>query len=274
VTRRAVSHRVVAAMNRVPSSVARRFPWHSAASRLMRPLLNALLPSEPTVVSVRSGAAANARLLILPRQEKFYWTGEYEREVQAAIRQYLVSGGHFWDVGAHIGFFTLIASRAVGPTGQVHAFEPYPPSRERLRRTIALNELGNVVVHEDAIAAVEGPSVLHAHSLSPMWTLIAARGEDDGVDVRCTTIVALAELLGVPDLIKIDAEGAEVDVLRGALAVLSGDRRPVVIVEFSDRDLLEEARSLLPNARFVSLSDRHWILTFPDHAGSASSTTR
>jgi FkbM family methyltransferase len=274
VTRRAVSHRVVAAMNRVPSSVARRFPWYSAASRLMRPLLNALLPSEPTVVSVRSGAAADARLLILPRQEKFYWTGEYEREVQAAIRRHLAPGGHFWDVGAHIGFFTLIASRAVGPTGRVHAFEPNPPSRERLSQTIALNELGNVVVHEEAIAAVEGASVLHAHPLSPMWTLVAARGEDEGVDVRCTTIVALAELLGVPDLIKIDAEGAEVDVLRGGLAVLSGDRRPVVIVEFSDGDLLEEARDVLPNARFASLSDRHWVLTFPDHTGSVSSTTR
>jgi Met-10+ like-protein len=166
ITRLQLRQRIVAASNHLPAAATRALRMTSVGSRLLRPIMNRLLPSAATVVSVRSGAAAGATLLILPREEKYYWTGQYEREVQRATVDLLRPGDQFWDIGAHIGFFTVIASRAVGPAGKVHAFEPYGPSRDRLRSNITLNHLRNVVVHEEALSAASGSSILHANAVS------------------------------------------------------------------------------------------------------------
>lgn len=253
------SGRVVAIMNALPSPMAASFRSNGLGVRLLRPLVNRLMPGGPTSIVVRSGHGKGLRLLIDPRNEKFYWTGTHEMPVQEAVSTFLKPGMTFWDIGAHIGFFALSGSRLVGDSGRVHAFEPMPQNRERLVASIKMNGFQNMTVHDVALSATSGEAMLHAHRSSAMWTLVRERGGEDGLPVRCRTLDELAESAPPPDLIKVDVEGAEVDVLRGGVALLSA-AKPRLIVEFSNDLLLAEARRLVPFYTFECLAPRHWLL--------------
>src|SRR5437867_2716062 len=104
-------------MNAMPGALAGRFRSETLAARIARPLVNHLLPSGPVEIVVRSGPGQGLRLIADPLTEKYYWTGSYERAVQASLVSILQSGSTFWDVGAHVGFFTLIAARLIGAEG-------------------------------------------------------------------------------------------------------------------------------------------------------------
>ncbi len=254
------AHTIVATLNAVPGPVAACFQHDTLAARVLRPLINRLLPTGPTWVVIRSGYGKGLHLLIHAGVEKFYWTGMHERPVQQAMSRVLKPGTTFWDIGAHVGFFSMIASRLVGASGYVHAFEPIERNRDRLLAAISMNGVDNVTVHNFALAAKSGQAVLYdIHGSSLMWTLVPQSGEQGGLAVRCCTLDDAAESARPPDLIKVDAEGAEVDVLRGGLNLLS-TARPSLIVEFSNDALLGETRDLLPFYTFERLTPRHWLL--------------
>ena len=254
-----VAEKIVAVLNNVPGPVAASFRNDTLLARALRPLVNRLVPPGPTPIVVRSGPGAGLHLLIYPRSEKYYWTGTHEMPVQQALVSILKPGMTFWDIGSHIGFFTLLASRCVGAAGHVHAFEPMDQNRARLLAGVQRNGYKNIVVHDCAVAAASGEAVLHAHQSSLMWTLVPEQVSQGGLTVRCCTLDECALAAPPPDLIKIDAEGAEVDVLRGGVNFLTA-MRPSLIVEFSDDILLAEARKLLSFYTFERLAPRHWLV--------------
>ncbi|MGI8550437.1 MAG: FkbM family methyltransferase [Dehalococcoidia bacterium] len=250
----------MALVNAMPPQVASQLQSERQLTRVLRPVVNRLLPQNPTPIVVRAGPAEGLRLVIFPWQEKYYWTGMHEVPVQRALARILRPGMIFWDVGAHIGLMSLIAARLVGEMGRVHAFEPMNENRARLLASIDLNGFDNITVQDKAMAATCGSTILFSNRASTMWTLVPARGEENGVVVDCLTLDEYACHNRTPDLIKIDAEGAEVDVLRGGERLLC-DQRPAVVVEFSNYLLLNEARTLFPFYRFQRLSGYHWLLT-------------
>jgi FkbM family methyltransferase len=256
----AVRSSLVRLLNGVPAPVAGRFKSTGRPARFARPFLNRLLTSEATPITVRSGPAKGIKLLINPRVEKYYWTGTYEPGVQEQLRKLLGAGCTFWDVGAHVGFFTLLASRLVGEGGHVRAFEPVEENRVRLQTALDLNGARNVTVHGCALAADAGERMLYAHEASNMWTLVPERGEDQRVRIECRTLDELTSALGPPDLIKIDVEGAEVDALRGGRELLMR-RRPTLIVEFTDDAAQAAGSELLPDYAAERLGDRQWLLS-------------
>ena len=246
-------------VDQVPAALASAIKPGSVPARFLAPVLNRLVPSGPRLVTVRSGAAAGLRLMIEPRSEKYYWTGMHEPHVQDAILEGLTRGGVFWDVGAHIGFMTLLAARAVGETGAVVAFEPMPATRGRLRASVLAGGFENVTVRPLAISHADGTGVLYAADASPMWTLDPGRGSQWGIPVKCSTLDAVMASNPVPDMVKIDAEGVEVDVLRGGRRLLA-QHRPMVLVEFSTPELLAEGRELLTNGfKWDYLGGNHWL---------------
>jgi len=218
------------------------------------------MTSDEVVAVVRSGRGRGIRLTLDPTREKYYWAGKHDVPVQDVLVSILQPGSVFWDVGAHIGFFTILAARSVRPSGRVHAFEPMPDNRRRLQEAVRLNRAENVAVHEFAVSDLNGSALLHGHSASAMWTLVAERGEFAGINVACRTIDSLASDLGDPDAIKIDVEGAELDVLRGGLATIERSNATLV-VEFAVPEHVEAARRLLPKRRFEQLSGLDWLLT-------------
>jgi FkbM family methyltransferase len=253
----ATTDRIVSLINRVPGPVAKLFRTDSPVARAVRPLVNRLVPKEPTWIVVRSGEAKGVKLLIDPKTEKFLWSGLHERAVQEAIVRLLKPGMTFWDVGAHVGFFTILAGKLVGDSGHVHAFEPMPENRRRLEAAVEANGSRNVSVHEVAVSASSGEGVLYAHASSCMWSVRPDPDGDEGIVVPFETLDRLSRSTGPPDVVKIDAEGAELDVLRGGVGLLE-NAKPSLIVELSDAS---EARSLLPDYEFERIDDAHWLLS-------------
>ncbi|MHB8644056.1 MAG: FkbM family methyltransferase, partial [Gaiellaceae bacterium] len=199
------------------------------------------------------------RIAIDPRREKFYWTGAYELEVQRALVRVLRPGMRFWDIGAHAGFMTLLASRIVGESGGVLAFEPASETRARLVRNIRINGIDNVDVCSQAVSAASGTATLFAHAASSMWTLVPELGDRPSGEVECTTLNDLTAAHGAPDIVKIDVEGAETDVLAGGTAMLDPGST-VFIVEFSSADALARAREMCRTREFTQIDAAHWIL--------------
>jgi FkbM family methyltransferase len=249
----------ISLLNIIPAPIAARFRNQGLTATILRAIVHRTMTSDEVVAVVRSGHGRGIRLTLDPMREKYYWAGKHDVPVQDALVSILHPGSVFWDVGAHVGFFSILAARAVSPGGQVHAFEPMPHNRHRLERAVQLNRAESVVVHEFAMSDRNAPAELHGHSASAMWTLVAERGEFPGVDVACRTIDSLASDLGDPDAIKIDVEGAELDVLRGGLATIERSH-PTLVVEFAVPEYVQTARRLLPAYSFERLSGMDWLL--------------
>jgi FkbM family methyltransferase len=172
-----------------------------------------------------------------------YLTGDAEPEVQEALAELIEPGQTVYDVGANIGFFTILCSRLVGPQGKVYAFEPIPENVVTLRHNIALNKLTNVVVVEQALSASTGTAEMFVSPWSAFHSLNvdgASKRENHGPDGGQITVetVTLDEFVqgdGVlaPDLIKLDVEGAELLVVAGMRETLRAVQ-PLLLVEVHD----------------------------------------
>jgi FkbM family methyltransferase len=143
-------------------------------------------------------------------------------------------GMTFVDVGANIGYFTLLAASRVGPAGRVLSFEPTPRVCQRLRENIQLNNLSNVVTVQKAIADQAGKARFFQSSEDPEEnSLFRHETGADPVDVDIATLddELWKHNIREVDLLKIDAEGAELAVLKGARALLSAPNRPAIVLE-------------------------------------------
>jgi FkbM family methyltransferase len=162
--------------------------------------------------------------------------GNLEVPVQEALRRHLGPGAVFYDVGANMGFFSLIAARLVGEEGRVYALEPAAPNVEAVRANAAANGLGNVEVLELAAGAQSGRAAfVMVEDL--IWARLASVGPHPlatgEVEVE---VVRLDDLdLRPPDVVKIDVEGAELDVLAGMTETLR-THRPIVICEMHGKN--------------------------------------
>jgi len=138
------------------------------------------------------------------------------------------------DVGAHVGSYAALASLAVGPAGRVLAFEPDATNRERLERHVRLNDLANVVVHDHGLADVESEvAMVRPVAANSGMTRLARPGEipDFSMGVRRLDDVMVGQAVPPVSVMKIDVEGAEVSVVRGAADLLARDQPHVVFEE-------------------------------------------
>jgi len=198
-----------------------------------------------------------ARGIRLPLTEPRYLFGSYESPVQAALAAHLRPGDVFWDVGAHIGFFTLLGSRLVGAEGRVHAFEPLPRNRRLLEAALAANGSTNVEVHELAVTSSTGEAALKGHRSSAMWSLMENKGTDERLTTPTTTLDDLRGSFEPPHVLKVDVEGVEYEVMRGGTRFLD-EHRPLLIVEFFPSSV-PYAQRLLPFYAFEPLGGGHWL---------------
>jgi len=168
-----------------------------------------------------------------------YYQGASEPETADFVRRFLKPGMVFVDVGAHLGEYTLLAASLLGSSGHVHAFEPGPEVFEILRRNIQLNRCANVTASPEAVWEEETLVNFEVNS-EPSLSAVQMRNEGtDGsatIEVRAITLdhYFADPLMPRPNLIKVDVEGAELQVLRGAtsLLVLPPSQAPIVIFEY------------------------------------------
>ncbi|MES2953244.1 MAG: FkbM family methyltransferase [Patescibacteria group bacterium] len=155
----------------------------------------------------------------------------YETEV---FRNVIKPGMSVIDVGAHIGYFSILAADGAGPTGRIYAFEPEPKNFELLKRNIALNNLTNVVCEQKALAERSGSDALYRdeQNLGNMSFAAANIPESHRGAVLTVSSVTLDEYCkDIPvDFIKMDVQGAEGKVLEGGLE--TARKAKVMLIEF------------------------------------------
>jgi FkbM family methyltransferase len=168
----------------------------------------------------------------------------FEPAERAFLERFLKSGMTVLDIGAHHGFYSLLASKFVGPEGMVIAFEPSPRERKALRLNLRLNRCKNVSVEQVALGSEDASGILHmvdfqtgCNSLKPPASDVLGVTCQIPVDVlRLDTWTNKRKIERV-DFIKLDVEGGELEVLRGASQFLTRRPRPLILAE------LEDARS-------------------------------
>jgi FkbM family methyltransferase len=161
-----------------------------------------------------------------------YREGIWEADVTKVITRCTATGMVAVDVGADIGYYTLLLARAVGPSGTVIAFEPIPDARRLLEQNIRTNNYRNVRVSSFGLATVEGESVLEAPLERSRLAMGKAEPSAGDLVVKLRRFDDLRNDIGVHriDIVKIDVEGAEHEVLQGMTATLRADR-PILIIE-------------------------------------------
>jgi FkbM family methyltransferase len=170
------------------------------------------------------------------------WLGTYERELQQHLIRTLKPGDCFFDVGANVGFFSLLASVLVGPAGRVVAFEPLPRNTELLRANLGLNAVTNVAVVEAAVAETAGTTVFAIAGSPSMGSMDAAQGIEVPV-VGLDELVEAGEV-PIPAAIKMDVEGAESRALAGARKTLE-THHPTIFLSTHGYRQHEECLNLL-----------------------------
>lgn len=185
------------------------------------------------------------------------WLGSYEMDKQRAFAAALAPGQTVYDIGAHAGFYTLLAGRLVGPTGNVVAFEPDPRNLTNLRSHVELNRLGNVRVVAAAVGSTVGMSRM-TFSASSYENQLSAEGQ---WTVECLTVDDAVARMGLPlpHCMKIDTEGAEEGVLLGALETLAC-AKPTVFLATHSPELHARCAHLLQGLRYrlLGVDGRSW----------------
>jgi FkbM family methyltransferase len=175
-----------------------------------------------------------------------YALGSAEPSVQLALERIIRPGMTVFDIGANVGFFTVIAARLVGDGGTVVAFEPLPENVAAIHHNVELNGFGSRVrVEQAAVGDSDGVASFVVREMGG-WGHVGAGGSLAVQTVMLDARISAGQV-PVPDLIKLDIEGGEVAALAGLRSTLA-DHRPVILVELHETH--DPVRAVLESARY------------------------
>ncbi|HEY5271084.1 MAG TPA: FkbM family methyltransferase, partial [Anaerolineales bacterium] len=206
-------------------------------ARLIRGGLNRAAPTGLVEVKVAAGDLAGFTILLDMQVDKDYWLGTYEPELQSTLRELVPAGAVIFDVGANIGYVSLLLAKAAGEPGKVFAFEALPSNVEQLRRNVALNNMdAQVTVIASAVTQAPGPVRFLVHASGGMGKAAGSAGREDKYESEVTVPgISLDEFVysqgnPLPQVVKMDIEGGEVLALPGMCRVLT-EARPLMLME-------------------------------------------
>ena len=217
----------------------RRFPLRDGKVFFYQRLHEKLAPPEGWV-SLHLARGFTLRLdLADPVQRLLFFFGDYDERREAdLITRVLAPGEIFWDVGANLGYFTLLAAARLKNTGQVVALEPGPSAYNCLTENISQNPFTNILPCQVAASDREGEALLYSVKGQPdgRANLFRAGAEQtESTPVHTVTLDGWREGHGLagPDFLKLDVEGAELAALTGAReTLLAWD--PLLLVEMKE----------------------------------------
>lgn len=207
-----------------------------------------------TTISVYTGTFFGSEMKIVlpePVSTTIWRFGLFEDGLTAFMLNYLKPGMVFYDIGAHFGFFSLLASRIVGGSGQVHAFEPTRSTFEVLKENT--EKMQNIFVNQNAMWSQSASipfsdfGVVYSafnSAYDPRFNDLDKRNvKADKYEVRAISIDQYADSSGrFPDFIKIDAESAEQEILNGMERTFKR-AKPMITIEVGDWDIKNVASS-------------------------------
>lgn len=206
-------------------------------ARLVRRGLNRAAPSGLTEVTIAAGDLAGYTIRLDMQVDKDYWLGTYEPELQSALRELVPAGAVVYDVGANIGYVSLLLAKAAGEKGRVYAFEALPSNLEQLLRNVELNRMqARVTVVPGAVTQAPGPVCFLVHASGGMGKAAGSAGREDLYQAEITVDgISLDDFVygqgnPPPQVVKMDIEGGEVLALPGMARLLT-DARPLMLME-------------------------------------------
>lgn len=163
-----------------------------------------------------------------------YWLGSYESEKASLFEKTLKKGNIVFDIGAHVGFYTLLSAELAGKEGKVFSFEPLMANYEYLKKHIEINNYKNITPFNVAVSDkdgfaffAKGENTSTGHLTSNGEIKIKTIALDDWINEK---------RLPVPDILKIDVEGAELAVLKGAEDLLRKNH-PIIFLSTHSNDI-------------------------------------
>ncbi|MEK7087609.1 MAG: FkbM family methyltransferase [Patescibacteria group bacterium] len=156
-----------------------------------------------------------------------YWLGSYERKQTKIFEKTVNKGDVVFDIGANVGFYSLLAAEIVGSSGKVFSFEPLPENVKFLKKHIEINNYKNIFVFDNAVSDKSGHSFFKKEDSRSLGRL-----SDSGkfkVEIIAIDDWIASKKLPMPNVMKIDTEGAEMNVLKGAENTLKANR-PIIFL--------------------------------------------
>lgn len=218
----------------------------SLAGRLLRLPLH-LLPRQ-LVMPVLQGPLAGTRWIV-GASTHGCWLGTYEFAKQRAFAAAAAHASVILDIGANVGFYTLLSAGVAGPSARVFAFEPLPRNLEFLNEHIRLNHLANVTVLPVAVAAVSA-RVRFDDRQGPSMGAVAQAGNLEVSAVRLDDL-SVSDALPDPDLVKIDVEGGEEAVFAGGETMFRR-ARPTIFLSTHGADIHERCLTWLRSLGYAT----------------------
>ena len=206
--------------------------WFRMLANVYRKIMRLLIPQTSDVMVV-SGYLMSSRTgegrTIDGLTRRLVIDGEYEPCMTRVFEQMLKKGMMVIDVGANVGYYTLLAAKCVGETGKVWAFEPESKNFEELLANIALNGFGKIIVpYKKAVSNVAGMAEMFVSVVeSGEHSLIPCR--DRNTQTVSVGVVCIDDIIsGKVDILKVDAEGNDMNVILGAKELL--ERNPNIVL--------------------------------------------
>jgi FkbM family methyltransferase len=199
-------------------------PHDSLVGRLLRWPLSFIPPE--LVVPILQGKLKGQKWVV-GSSKHGCWLGSYEYHKRRLFEQLNRGGDTVYDIGAHVGFYTLLASLLKSPTGKVYAFEPFPRNIRYLKKHLALNCVTNVTLFEAAVTDTDGFADFQEND-SHLEGRVAPGGNLRVKTVSLDSLVTGA-VIAPPHFLKVDAEGGEFAALTGARETIV-HFRPVILL--------------------------------------------
>lgn len=213
-----------------------------------------LRTSRPEVVAKVLGVTMRLDPSEFVDKELLFYPSQYEAAEISFMGQVLREGGIFVDVGAHIGFHSLLAAKMVGSAGLIISIEADPDTYERLLGNINLNQTCRMKTFNRGVADNDGVMTLHRYigNLASNSFIVGTQpnfARSGAVEVKCTTLLKLLLEAAVPrvDFLKMDIEAFEYRVLKRFLAESPGELLPrLILLEYHPQYESEAGGSPLP----------------------------
>lgn len=220
-------------------------------SKIYHSISNLKLPNKDIVVNCGNYQLVvnNPRNSVIGRS--IYETGVWEADVTEFISSKIKPGWTIFDIGSHIGYYSLLFAKLAGEQGQVHCFEP-SPTKETLRQNAELNQWANLIIHDFALFDREGTICMGERGKTRIKTEISA--QDVLVDMKIFDEWKKQQDIKSFDLFKLDVEGAEFNILQGMKQTIE---------EFKPAILIEVHTEMLPDFGFTAVN----VVDFLENAG-------
>ncbi|MGB5969731.1 MAG: FkbM family methyltransferase [Spirulinaceae cyanobacterium] len=204
--------------------------------------------------------------------QRIYKNGCFEKDTVELVSKLLQPGMVFVDGGAHCGQYTLVASKCVGESGEVHSFEPDPDTFAMLSDSIKLNGLKNVYLNQLALSdriEVKELYLAMANNIGGNSLYEPENYSGDICTVKCTTLDSYLKQHKISkiDLLKLDIEGYEMNVLESSQVFKDGDSQPFIVVEFNESNQQKIGKSCQEMANFLRKCGYKLCLIGKRHSG-------